>query len=629
MFKRLLFVSLLGILCTISKAQDSLITIVPKPVSAKVLSGTFALTPDAILVYNADSSRSIAQLFKQSIAVSTGFNNDIAHENQFLGKGKFIRFDILSTRDTVIGNEGYHLEVSPNCIEISANTNGGLFYGMQSLLQLLPPQITSVKKQPNTLWNIPCVVITDYPRFAWRGLMLDVSRHFFPKELVKRYIDNMVKYKYNVFHWHLTDDQGWRIEIKSFPRLTSVGAWRAPRMGEWWSQSPQYDGEPTTYGGFYTKEDIKEIVDYATARNVTILPEIDVPGHSLAALAAYPELSCFGGNFKPNVGDKFYKKMENSLCIGNECSFELMDSVLTEVAAMFPGQYIHIGGDECYKGYWDKCPKCRARMKTDSLQSLDQLQSYFIHRMEQLIMSKGKKMIGWDEILEGGLAPEATVMSWRGLKGGVEAANMGHNVIMTPDKYCYLDLYQGDPDIEYKTYSMNRLSTTYSLNPVPEGIDKKFILGGQGNLWTENVPNNRHLEYMVWPRAFALSEVFWSPQESRNWDNFTKRMEVQFKRFDAAEINYAKSSYDPIIRINKNNVGNYLISVSSEVTGLDIYYSFEGPDPDNFYPLYSQPLEIPKGADTFKAVTYRNGKQIGKIVTLKIKDIDRKMRQTS
>ena len=238
-------------------------------------------------------------------------------------------------------------------------------------------------------------------------------------------------------------------------------------------------------------------------------------------------------------------------------------------------------------------------------------------------------MIGWDEILEGGLAPEATVMSWRGLKGGVEAANMGHNVIMTPDKYCYLDLYQGDPDIEYKTYSMNRLSTTYSLNPVPEGIDKKFILAGQGNLWTENVPNNRHLEYMVWPRAFALSEVFWSPQESRNWDNFTKRMEVQFKRFDAAEINYAKSAFDPVIRVNKNNAGNYLISVTSEINGLDIYYSFEGPDPDNFYPLYSQPLEIPKGADTFKAVTYRNGKQIGKIVTLKIKDIDRKMRQTS
>ncbi|UKJ09054.1 beta-N-acetylhexosaminidase [Solitalea lacus] len=629
MLLRLLLVLLVSLHCVVARAQDSLINIIPKPVSVKSLAGSFALNNDVLLVYNNDSSQSIAQFFKESISISTGLRVNISHENQFIGKEKSIRFHLLGFRDNIIGSEGYRLQVHPTCIEISANNTGGLFYGMQTLLQLLPSEIESLKPVNRHSWSIPCVDILDYPRFGWRGMLLDVSRHFFPKEYVKKYIDYMSKYKYNVFHWHLTDDQGWRLEIKSFPKLTEIGAWRAPRMGEWWSQSPQYDGEPATYGGFYTRNDVKEIVEYAAARNITVLPEIDVPGHSMAALAAYPELSCLGGNFKPNVGDKFYKKIENSFCIGNECSFELMDSVITEVAEMFPGKYIHIGGDECHKGFWEKCPKCKARMKTDSISTLEGLQSYFIHRMEQLIVSKGKRMIGWDEILEGGLAPEATVMSWRGLKGGIEAANMGHNVIMTPDKYCYLDLYQGDPDVEYKTYSMNRLSTSYSLDPVPEGIDKKYILGGQGNLWTENIPNTRHLEYMVWPRAFALSEVFWTPQKNRNWDDFSRRMEVQLNRFDAAQINYAKSAYDPIIRVNKNYQGSYIINVTAEINGLDIYYSFEGPDPDSFYPKYSQPLEIPKGADTFKAVTYRNGKPIGKVVTLKIKDLDKRMRQTN
>ncbi|MCO4294144.1 family 20 glycosylhydrolase [Solitalea sp. MAHUQ-68] len=629
MFKKLLLIVLMGMICAVSKAQDSLINIIPKPVSAKTFPGNFLLTPNVLLVYNNDSSKSVATFFKETVATSTGNQHILIHENQFLGKEKSIRFYISGLPDSTIGNEGYRLQIHTNCIELTANTAAGLFYGMQSLVQLFPPEIMAVKAKPNQNLSIPCAEIIDYPRFGWRGMSLDVCRHFFSKEYIKKYLDNMARYKYNVFHWHLTDDQGWRIEIKSFPRLTSVGAWRAPRMGEWWTQSPQDDNEASTYGGFYTKEDVKEIVDYAAACNISVLPEIDVPGHALAALAAYPELSCFGGNFKPNVGDKFYKKIENSLCVGNECSFELMDSVLTEVAAMFPGKYIHIGGDECYKGFWEKCPKCKARMKTDSISTLEGLQSYFIHRMEQLIISKGKRMIGWDEILEGGLAPEATVMSWRGLKGGVDAANLGHNVIMTPDKYCYLDLYQGDPDVEYKTYSVNRLSASYSLNPVPEGIDKKFILGGQANVWTENIPNTRHLEYMVWPRAFALSEVFWSPQESRNWNDFVHRMEIHFKRFDNAEINYSRSSFDPVIKVNKNNQGNYLISVNTEVEGLTIYYSFEGPDPDNFYPLYSQPLEIPKGADTFKAITYRNGKPIGRVVSLKMKDLEKRMRQSN
>ena len=331
--------------------------------------------------------------------------------------------------------------------------------------------------------------------------MLDVSRHFFNKEEVKAYIDQLAEYKMNVFHWHLSDDQGWRIEIKSLPGLTEKGAWRAKRVGQWWQRTPRQNGEATDYGGFYTQEDIKEIVQYANERFVQVVPEIDVPGHSLSTIVAYPEISCTQTVKDINIGNKFYTVDENSLCVGKDLTFKYLDKIFTETSMLFPSEYVHVGGDECYKGFWSRCDDCQKRIKDENLKNTDELQSYFIKRMEKMLEEKGKKLVGWDEILEGGLAPNATVMSWRGMSGGIKAAKEGHQVIMTPSKHCYLDLFQGEPSVEPDTYSMSRLTDSYSFEPIPEGVDPKLILGGQGNLWTESVPNFRHAQYMTWPRG--------------------------------------------------------------------------------------------------------------------------------
>ncbi|MBB5438904.1 hexosaminidase [Pedobacter sp. AK017] len=593
------------------------IKIIPQPVSVQPGPGVFKLSSATNVTGSNEAAREIAGLFAEMVRPSTGY------ALRQLGKSKSeISFSLNKSRNAVIGNEGYVLTISPSKIEITANAPAGLFYGMQTIMQLLPNEIVSPLKLNNT-WNIPCVQITDFPRFGWRGLMLDVSRHFFSKDFVKKYIDQLVKYKMNVFHWHLTDDQGWRIEIKSLPKLTAIGAWRAPRMGKWWTRDPQFGGEEPSYGGYYTQDDIREIVHYASARYVTILPEIDVPGHSMAALAAYPELSCTGGDFRVNVGNRFYTLEDNALCAGNEQTYAFMDKVLSEVAALFPGQYIHIGGDECYKGFWKGCSKCNKKMVEENLKSVDELQSYFIKRMEKTIISKGKRLIGWDEILEGGLAPEAAVMSWRGFKGGIEAAKMNHPVVMTPTGHCYLDLYQGDPIIEPPTYSMLRLNSAYNFDPVPEGVDPALILGGQGNLWTESVPNIRHAEYMTWPRAFALAESLWSPKAAKNWENFVLRVEHHFKRFDIAGTNYATSMYDAIIKGVKAPWPEPLkIALSAEVKGMDLYYSFDGTYPDQYSSKYTDTLSIPRGADLFRVVSYRKHKPVGKMISISIKDLE-------
>ncbi|NLU96182.1 beta-N-acetylhexosaminidase [Chitinophaga sp. Ak27] len=601
--------------------QAPQLDLVPLPVKVENHTGVFTLTANTPLV-SAPSLTGITELFATMLRAPSGFQLLHATHNS-----KGIHFDLSPTYNKTLGEEGYILDITPTRIDISANRPAGLFYAMQSLLQLLPKEVEGHELAAHQRWTIPCVKITDYPRFGWRGLMLDVSRHYFPKEAVKKYIDQLARYKMNVFHWHLTDDQGWRIEIKSLPELTTIGAWRAPRMGAWWTREPRAKGEQVTYGGYYTQEEVKEIVQYAKTRFVTILPEIDVPGHSLAALAAYPQLSCTGGPFDVNVGNVFYAREDNALCPGNEQSFELMDKVITEIAGLFPGPYIHIGGDECYKGFWKKCEKCRKRMADEKLQSAEELQSYFIRRMEKIIISKGKKMIGWDEILEGGLAPEATVMSWRGMQGGLNAAKMKHPVIMTPDSHCYLDLYQGDPAGEPLTYSMLTLTSCYKFEPVPNEItDPSLILGGQGNLWTESVPNYRHAEYMTWPRAFALCEVFWSPKSARNWDSFISRMETQLARFDVAHVNYARSVYDAAIKpVKKDSSQPMRIVLTRELDKLDIYYTFDGTFPDNFSPKYTDTLNIPKGADTFRMITYRNNKPIGKMITTSIKELEKRI----
>lgn len=616
MKKLLLNLQLLVILLSIaigSKAIDrKRIHLIPEPVSVKEQSGEFILD-NSVSLYLKPKDKQLQQSlkwFSDKIQLSTGVN--INHTN---GSKKII-IAINESMDNTIGKEGYQLKVTPENVTLTANTAAGAFYGLQTIIQLLPPDIEA-KTKSNTNWTIPAVEITDYPRFGWRGLMLDVSRHFFTKQEVKNFIDEMVKYKYNTFHWHLTDDQGWRIEIKSLPELTKKGAFSVKRTGKWGTFLPALANEEPTYGGYYTQDDIREIVKYAHDRYVTILPEIDVPGHSLAMITTYPSLSSTQKQYSVNAGWRTLPQDDNSLDPSNENVYKTLDKVFTEVAKLFPCPYIHVGGDEAYKGYWEKNPNCQKLMAKEGLKNVEELQSYFIKRLEKILQSKGKKLIGWDEILQGGIAPEATVMSWRGMNGGIEAAKMNHPVVMTPWDYVYLDLYQGDPLVEPDTYGLCRLSDSYNYEPVPEGIDEKLILGGQGNLWTESVPTFRHLEYMVWPRSIALAEVYWSPKSKKNWPDFFDRLEHEFIRLDAADINYAKSCYNVIFKPLRGEGGDLSITMNTEVPGLDIYYTFDNTNPDLHAAKYnSSTLYFPKGASQIKAVTYRNGKSIGKQINI-------------
>lgn len=591
--------------------------LIPVPQEIETGNSAFELTPRTAIGCDGQNEAlmGIARYLNEKIAPATGFTLPVKEKGA-------IRFEL--TGDDSLGKEGYRLKVSPSGVNITASAPAGIFYGVQTFLQLLPPEIGCAAPQPGTVWTAAAVDITDEPRFPWRGIMLDVSRHWFTKDEVKRLIDELAEYKLNVFHWHLTDDQGWRLEIPSLPRLTEVGAWRAPRVGQWWQREPQQPGEKATYGGFYTAADVEEVLAYASARFVRVIPEIDVPGHSVAALAAYPELACIEAPAAVGVGNKFYGEDENTLCAGKESTFEFMDKVLTEVASLFPDEYVHIGGDECYKGFWHKCPRCQARMKAEGLKDEKELQSYFIHRMEALLKAKGKKLIGWDEILEGGLAPDATVMSWRGMEGGIRAAQAGHHVIMTPSEHCYLDLWQGEPSVEPDTYSMCRLSDSYRFNPVPEGVPAELVLGGQGNIWAESVPTFRHAEYMAWPRGWALAEVLWSGPGKCEWTDFYPRVERHFARADYAGINYARSMYNAVITPEWEAGGSLAVTLGSELPGTDIYYTFDNTDPDCFTPKYESPLRVPKNATWLRVVTYRGGKPAGKVITLRISELEKR-----
>ena len=624
--RKILWILLLTIFSK-SYGQESRLNIIPEPVEMKQSGGTFTITGNSVVGYDSPDCRSIAEMFTGKFAVSSGFNL----RTQQAG-GSDIRFTILKNPVQQLGNEGYILEVNDKGVVISANKPAGLFYGMQTLLQLLPDEVESTAKVNNIAWTIPQVKITDYPRFAWRGLMLDVSRNFFTKDEVKKYIDEMARFKFNTFHWHLTDDNGWRIEIKSLPRLTQVGAWRVPRSGHFGDREAPKPGEEATDGGFYTQDDVKEIIKYAQDRFITIVPEIESPGHSMAAIAAYPELSCTkdqstkvnpGSQFSEWYSDGTFKMLiDNTFNPSDEKVYEFLDKVFTEVAALFPNPYIHVGGDECYKGFWTKDPGCQAPMKKMNMTKPEELQSYFMKRVETILKSKGKKLIGWDEILEGGLAPEATVMSWRGIKGGIEAAKLGHYVVMTPTTYAYLDYQQGEMAIEPPMYASLRLKKCYSFNPVPEGVDPKYVLGGQGNLWTEQVPIFRHAEYMTWPRALALSEDFWSPDLAKLWDSFILRVENQMKRFDFARVRYSTSIYDPVITTEMLN-GKMILHMESEAPA-DIYYTFDGSMPDNLSPKYSAPVEIPAGPVTLRVITYQGNKPAGHLITLRPEDLKRR-----
>jgi len=434
--------------------------------------------------------------------------------------------------------EGYRLSVTPEGVRVVAGSDAGAFRAWTALRQLVPPEAlaAAARGDRDRFWQIPCVEIVDHPRFGWRGLMLDTCRHFFPVEFVKRYIDALAFHRMNVFHWHLTEDQGWRIEIRRHPELTDVGAWRSgtvvgrlPLDGP-----PRFDG--IRHGGFYTQEQVRDVVAYAAERHVTVVPEIEMPGHAQAALAAHPELSCTGGPFEVH---RMWGINPEVFCAGNDAVFALLEDVIDEVASLFPGPFLHVGGDECPKTRWKECPKCQARIRAEGLADENELQSWFIRRVERVVNARGKRLVGWDEILEGGLAPNATVMSWRGVEGGIEAARQGHDVVMSPTTHCYLDYGQDASDGELAFDAYLPLEKVYSYEPVPEELTSeqgKHVLGVQGNLWTEYIATPERAEYMTWPRACALAEAGWSPAGSRDWGDFQVRLAEHLGRLDALGI---------------------------------------------------------------------------------------------
>ena len=500
--------------CSRTTKKTNTISILPQPANVEILPGSFTLNAKTKLVVpNDENIRQIADLLVEWIKVPAGVDLQMGE----MGTRKnAIQLELTGNNE--LGKEGYELVVDKKKIFIRANGPNGLFYGIQTLMQLLPAGIFSSQKVYNTDWEVPCCRIVDKPRFEWRGMHLDVSRHFFPIEFIKRYIDLIAMHKMNVFHWHLTDDNGWRIEIKKYPLLTEVAAWRVDREKmEWREATPPEPGEKATYGGFYTQDEIKEVVRYAAARYVTVIPEIEMPGHTSEVFAAYPELSCRGEKLYVQPGS--YWPNDDIFCAGKEETFEFIENVLLEVMELFPSQYIHIGGDEASKTRWKECNLCQQRIKKENLAGEEELQSYFIRRVEKFLNYHSKKLIGWDEILEGGLAPEATVMSWRGFNGGKEAAEQGHDVVMCPTSYCYFDYYQANPDFEPEAIGgFLPLKKVYSFEPVPEDLsaDKvKHILGAQGNVWTEFIATPEHAEYMSVPRMTALAEVVWTPAELR------------------------------------------------------------------------------------------------------------------
>jgi hexosaminidase len=505
--------------------------IIPKPSELIFNNGELAIEDEIYIIINENCAD--AGKIKRYVMDYLGksFKVDDVPEKQQSGTNIFF---------TMAGEgnpESYNLRIDENGITIVSPGYAGLFYGFQTLRQMLPAELEAGENPGNIV--LPYVEINDSPRFKYRGMHLDVCRHFFPVEDVKAYIDMLAMHKFNTFHWHLTEDQGWRIEIKAFPELTKISSMRKETVIK--KNWGEYDGIP--YGGYYTQEQIGEIVKYAEDRFITVIPEIEMPGHSLAALAAYPELGCTGGPYE--VGTT-WGVFDDVYCAGNEKTFEFMEKVIDEVCEMFPNSpYIHVGGDECPKVRWEKCPKCQRRIQEEGLADEHELQSYFIQRMEKYINSKGKKIIGWDEILEGGLAPNATVMSWRGISGGVAAAKMGHDAILTPGEYCYFDHYQSE-DQENEPFAIGGFTNCekiYSWEPIPDSLsteEANHIIGIQANVWTEYILDLDHIQYMALPRMAALSEVAWTSERDTSYAAFKKRLQPMFLRYEKAGYNFAE-----------------------------------------------------------------------------------------
>jgi hexosaminidase len=480
------------------------------------------------------------------------FDNDIKLFNEYLERYYGYKLEAVKARPTegkyielVVPDfeggftEQYRLDIFEDNVSIVSEGNGsGAFYAFQTLSQLLPVQeVNAFKTPPQSVFTIPCMKILDRPRFEWRGMHLDVCRHFFPVSFVKRYIDLLSQYKFNTFHWHLTEDQGWRIEIKKYPLLTEVGS---KRKGTMLGKYSDHTFDTISYGGFYTQEEIKDVVKYAAERHITIIPEIEMPGHSVAAIAAYPWLSCRGKKLEV---EKSWGVFDDVYC-SKDSTLNFLKDVLDEVMALFPSRYIHIGGDECPKVMWKTCKNCQSLMKKEKLKNEEELQSFFIGRIEKYLNSKGRQIIGWDEILEGGLAPNAAVMSWRGTTGGIAAAKQKHKVVMTPGKPCYFDHYQSKATTEPLAIGgYNPVDSVYNYDPLPKNLsveESNYILGAQGNVWTEYIQNEKQVEYMAFPRMCALAEVLWTPNEKKDLELFRKRLKINSKKLDQQMVNYSK-----------------------------------------------------------------------------------------
>ena len=590
------------------------INIVPKPLEMKLNQGAFRFTKDTKLVAANDQTQ-VFEVLQNKFVSAAGWNLGVVNTAP---SSNFVQ---LST-DVSLPEEAYNLKVTENQVIIYASGHNGFLYGLETIRQLLPVAIESKNVVSNMNWDIPNVEIKDSPRFKWRGFMLDVSRHFFDKDYVMETIDQLALLKMNTLHLHLVDDQGWRIEIKKYPKLTEVGGFRVDQEDKPWNARPTPElGKETTYGGFYTQEDIKEIVAYAESRGITVVPEIEMPAHVMSAIAAYPELSCFQKPIMVPSGGVW--PITEIYCPGKETTFEFLENVLLEVMELFPSRYIHVGGDEATKTNWEKCPDCKKRIQEEGLENVEELQSYFIRRMERFLSSKGRTLLGWDEILEGGLAPGATVMSWRGVKGGLEASEAGHDVVMTPNSHCYFDYYQGDQDAEPLAWGGNLpLSKVYQFDPVVDGMSEeqaKHVLGGQANLWTEYVPTKAQAEYMTYPRLAALAEAVWSSKDNRNWDDFSNRVSSLFQRYGIMGVNYAKSAYQVTTETSVNTENGVIsIALKSEFPQADIRFSLDGSDITSASKKYSAPVDIDRTTN-IKAQVFKDGEPVGAIFEKTIK----------
>jgi hexosaminidase len=574
--------------------------VIPKPVTVVQEEGEFLLSSSTALI--------IDPLFASGGNVTELFNSFLAKNFRKIQVGlpgkRGTKNVIIARHDSLVaGDEAYRLLVRNDSIIIDASGDAGLFYSFQTLMQLIFPS----QNEAGGVISLPCVSISDTPQYAYRGMHLDVSRHFFPKEFIFKMLDAMAMHKLNTFHWHLTDDQGWRIEIKKYPGLSETAAWRDETLIGHGSETPWvYDG--MRYGGYYTQDDVREVVAYAGKLHINVLPEIEMPGHAVAALRAYPGLSCTGG---PTPSFNRWGVSEEVFCAGKEETFEFLTGVLDEVAGLFPYEYIHIGGDECPKVRWKECDLCQKRIADNNLKDEHELQSYFIKRIEAFLSSKGKKIIGWDEILDGGIAESAAVMSWRGHAGGIQAANMGHDVVMTPHSFVYLDYYQSEYNEPLAIGGMLDMQKVYSIDIMPSDIDedkRKHIIGAQANVWTEYMADEKHVEYMVFPRLAALAEALWTPRASLDYDDFTTRMNEQYARYDAMDISYRVPSPEGFGPVNLSAEKSVTVELSNGISGSKIFYTLDGGEPGERSDLYTGPLTLDLSEERqMKAVTVMPG----------------------